>query len=82
MNDEGLKQAARNYLRALEDDTKYHSCPSLSMLVAREQLAEAAMLWAQGEAIEQVEASHSKTKRTGNIRRSPKKRRYHDRRNK
>lgn len=43
---ESLKQAARNYLRALESDSD-----NKSVEASKDRLAEVAMLWAQAEAI-------------------------------
>lgn len=49
MNDEALKRAARDYLKALEGDG-----PVEDVELAKEHLAEIAMLWAQAEAIAKV----------------------------
>lgn len=55
-SDKGLKQAARDYVRALEDEDS----PSSSVSKAKDKLAEAAMLWVQGEAISKVDAKRMK----------------------
>jgi len=47
MNDEPLKQAARDYLNALEG-----SGPLSEVEKAKDRLAEIAVLWAQCEAID------------------------------
>lgn len=47
---ETLKQAARNYLHSIEGDG-----PLEEVTQAKERLAETAILWAQAEAIAEVE---------------------------
>lgn len=65
MNDEMLKQACRRYLHAIETDDE------VDMKKEQDEVLGIVVLWAQTEAIEQVEKKNNQKprRRTGHIRR-------------